>query len=164
MNWEDEQTNEEREAFYSCHCTPSTCRERCGHEIVDVLLHEQADKDPALIDALLDLKFALTHRTDALEILRIFCGLRRRLERRYYLAFYRLRRWLENQLEAHVSPGRGYAPRVFPVVLSARTSGGIRDSVREAARQSDPLFSATASLRVDFVFRTPSAASPGLLT
>ena len=158
-----DKNNNESEAFYSCHCTPATCRERCGHEIVDVLLHEQADKDPALIDALLDLKFALTHRTDAEEILAVFCDLRQRLERRYYLAFYRLRRWLENQLVAHVSPGRGYPARSFPLVLKSKTVQGVTQLVRDTARETDPVFISTETLRIDFAFRTPATTASGLL-
>lgn len=161
MIWSD--TNTDPETFYSCHCTSTTCRERCGHEIVDVLLHEQADKDPAVIDALLDLKFALTHRNDVEEILRVFCQLRGRLEKRYYLAFYRLRRWLENQLEVRVSPGRGYASQVFPINLEARTFAGITGSIRAAAQESNAVFSQSDSLTIEFDFRTPSAASPSLL-
>jgi len=161
MTWSE--SNTDAETLYSCHCTPTTCRERCGHEIVDVLLHEQADKDPALTDALLDLKFALTHRRDVEEILHVFCNLRRRLEKRYYLAFYRLRRWLENQLEAQVSPGRGYPPQPFPVRLEARTVDGIKHSIRKAAREKDPAFPKSAFPVIEFTFHAPSRTSPSLL-
>ncbi len=53
-------------------------------------------------DLLLDLRWKLRQRTEAEEALRLFCDLRRRMESRHYLAFFRIRRWLENHLVAAV--------------------------------------------------------------
>ncbi len=151
------------ESFYSCHCTADSCRERCGHEIVDVLLHEQAERAPDLVDSLLDLKSALAQRSDAEQILETFCELRRRLEKRYYLAFYRMRRWLENQMEAQVSRGRGYAPRVYPIRLKARTLSGVIESIRAEFGESEKSPPQYSFFRVEFAFRAKTRTSRGLL-
>lgn len=60
-------------------------------------------------DLLLDLHQLVKARGDAEATLRTFCELRRRLERRHYVAFYRLRRWLEAHVVAEVTapPGKG---------------------------------------------------------
>lgn len=60
-------------------------------------------------DLLLDLHQLVKGRGDAEATLRTFSELRRRLERRHYLAFYRLRRWLEAHVVAEVrgTPGDG---------------------------------------------------------
>ncbi len=80
-------------------CTASRCRRRCALEVIDDLLRQ----DRAVIrgeeaDLLLDLRWQLRQRTEPETALRIFCELRRRMEQRHYLAFFRIKRWLENHV------------------------------------------------------------------
>jgi hypothetical protein len=77
-------------------CTVGTCRLKCSLEVVDELLSTPGAVTGDEVDLLLDFRSLLRARRDAEATLRLFCDLRRRLEQRHYLAFYRLRRWLEN--------------------------------------------------------------------
>jgi hypothetical protein len=83
-------------------CTPQSCRNGCALEVIDHLLSTQGAASGEEADLLLDLRWKLRQCTDAEEALRLFCELRRRMERRHYLAFFRIRRWLENHLVARV--------------------------------------------------------------
>jgi len=49
--------------------------------------------------------------------LKLFCDVRLRMEQRHYLAFFRMRRWLENHLLASVSICPDAEPRFVPVKL-----------------------------------------------
>ena len=80
-----------------------SCRWKCALEVIDGLLGmPRASVSGEEVDLLLDLRWQLRQRTEAEMALRLFCDLRRRMERRHYLAFFRLRRWLENQVVAEV--------------------------------------------------------------
>lgn len=68
-------------------------------------------------DRLLDLRWKLRQRTEAEPALRLFCELRLSMERRHYLAFFRLRRWLENHLLAAVRSCQASPPVRVPVRL-----------------------------------------------
>ncbi len=88
-------------------CTPESCSPKCALEIIDALLRDSKGFRGEEIDQLLDLRWLLYHRENAEAALTVFCRLRRCLEESHYLAFYRLRRWLENQIEACVRLRRG---------------------------------------------------------
>ncbi len=101
----------------ACPCVeagaPASCRSECAFEVVDGLLSRPGAVTGEEVDCLLDFRQVLQRRQDAEALLRLFCELRRRLERRHYLPIYRLRRWLENQIKAEVSsPGGGPAVAV----------------------------------------------------
>src|SRR5687768_2311013 len=101
----------------SCSCTPATCHATCALEVVDGLLRSAESVSGAEVDALLDFR-SLLHRTeDAEAMLNLFCELRRSLESRHYLAFYRLRRWLENHIEANVRLCRGRPEQIVALKL-----------------------------------------------
>ena len=68
-------------------------------------------------DLLLDLRWKLRQRADAEGLLRLFCDLRLRMEQRHYLAFFRIRRWLENHLVASVRICPAAEPRKVAVKL-----------------------------------------------
>src|SRR5215469_7270526 len=84
-------------------CHAGSCRPKCSLEVVDELLSMPDAVTGEEVDLLLDFRSLLRAGHDAEETLRMFCDLRRRLEQRHYLAFYRLRRWLENHVVAMVS-------------------------------------------------------------
>jgi hypothetical protein len=73
--------------------------------VIDELLTEPSATSGEEADLLLDLRWKLGTREDAEDALRLFCDLRRRMEVRHYLAFFRLRRWLEHHLLAAVRSG-----------------------------------------------------------
>ena len=94
-------------------CTISACRLKCSLEVVDELLSTPGAATGEEVDLLLDFRSLLRTRHEAETTLRVFCDLRRRLEQRHYLAFYRLRRWLEKQMVAEVrSPSSAEIVRV----------------------------------------------------
>ena len=69
------------------------------------------------MDALLDLRWHLRHRENAELSLRLFSELRLKMESRHYLAFFRLRRWLENHLIADVRACQAADAHRVPVKL-----------------------------------------------
>ena len=84
-------------------CTALTCRWRCALEVIDELLGSPRDRvSGEEVDLLLDLRWQLGRRQEPETALRLFCDLRIRMENRHYLAFFRIRRWLENHLVAAV--------------------------------------------------------------
>lgn len=85
---------------------PAGRRRACAIEVVDGLLRTPGAVTGEEADLLLDFRSLLRRREDAEGTLRLFCDLRRRLEPRHYLEFFRLRRWLESQLvsEARACP------------------------------------------------------------
>ena len=86
------------------------------------------------VDHLLELCWKLRQREDAEGALKLFCDIRLRMEQRHYLAFFRMRRWLENHLVASVSICPDAEPQFVPVARPLlRRSYPTRLSVRGAA-------------------------------
>lgn len=83
-------------------CAPAHCRRSCALEVIDELLASPGAVSGEESDLLLDLRWRLRRRDDAETALRLFCDLRLRMEQRHYLAFFRIRRWLENHLLASI--------------------------------------------------------------
>jgi hypothetical protein len=131
-------------------CTVSTCRLPCALEVVDNLLHATGSVRGDEVDALLDLRSLLRHRQDASATLALFCQLRRGMESRHYLAFYRLRRWLENQVEAIVRVHRGDLERVTPVKLERYCMEAVRYQCLHSVLRSGEMVLAP---KVHFRFR-----------
>jgi hypothetical protein len=109
-------------------CPPGACQLRCSLEVVDELLSTPGAVSGEDSDVLLDLRYVLRARQDAERALRLFCELRLRLERRHYLAVYRLRRWLENHIVAEV--------RSCPATVPARIRLRLNTYCVEAVRRS----------------------------
>ena len=94
-------------------CFVGACRPKCSLEVVDELLSTPGAVTGEEVDLLLDFRSLLRARHEAEATLQVFCDLRRRLEQQHYLAFFRLRRWLENQMIAEVrSPSSAEIVRV----------------------------------------------------
>lgn len=98
-------------------CEPAACRERCALEVIDELLAQPGAVTGEQMDRLLDLRWQLRSRTDAEAALRIFCELRLRMESRHYLAFFRIRRWIENHIVAAVRLCPAAEPHLAAVKL-----------------------------------------------
>jgi len=122
-------------------CDASNCRQRCALEVIDELLREHAQAvSGEEADLLLDLRWHLRQGSDAEGTLRLFCDLRIRMEQRHYLAFFRLRRWLENHLVASVQ----LCPAAEPHLTSVRFDRYCVEAIRRVclwlrarARQCD---------------------------
>ena len=86
--------------------------------MIDELLRAPRDRvSGEEVDLLLDLRWQLGQCADAETALRGFCDLRVRMENRHYLAFFRLRRFLENHLVASVRVCPAAEERTLPVKL-----------------------------------------------
>jgi len=96
-------------------CGASVCRQRCALEVIDELLREEGAVSGEEADLLLDLRWHVRQGNEAEGALRLFCDLRIRMEQRHYLAFFRLRRWLENHLVAAVQLCPAAEPHLVPV-------------------------------------------------
>jgi hypothetical protein len=126
-------------------------------EVIDELLARTVSVRGEDADLLLDLRSWIRRREDAESALRTFCELRRRLEHREYLAFFRLRRWLENHLLAEVRVCPAAEPRTVPVRLQYFCLEAIRRaSLCSALGSGEPLLVP----RVQFVYRDQTAIDP----
>ena len=134
----------------TCHCAPASCRTGCALEVIDELLRAHGTVRGEEVDALLDLRWLLNHREDAESALGLFCTLRRMMEGRHYLAFFRLRRWLENHIAVTARPYRAVPERMVPLALDNFCLEAIRSRcVLMARRPGEPLLGA----RVRFSFK-----------
>ena len=108
-------------------CPPVHCRRSCALEVIDSLLRKPGAVTGEEMDRLLDLRWQLRKQDDPETSLRLFCELRLRMEHRHYLAFFRIRRWLENHLEAAV--------RICPAAEAQVVEVSLRPYCVEAIRR-----------------------------
>jgi hypothetical protein len=121
-----------------------------GVAALDQLLASLMGEDNSeAFDAALDLRSLLSNATDATAIIREFYRLRSLVEERNYLACYRLRRWLEGQLIAWVSPQRHQAERSTAVRLDAMCIDHLNDRCIAAALEGT---STVSHARVRYAF------------
>ncbi len=140
-------------------CTGPVCRWRCALEVIDELLrlpHTQVSGEET--DLLLDLRWQLRQRTEAETVLRLFSDLRRRMEARHYLAFFRLRRWLENHLLAAVRICPAAEARTASVKLDHYCVEAIRRVCLCACLEAG---SALLMPRLQFAFRPVAGVASG---
>jgi hypothetical protein len=135
-------------------CGPSHCRQRCALEVIDELLRDRDAVSGEEADLLLDLRWHLRNGADAETALRVFCDLRIRMEQRHYLAFYRLRRWLENHLVASVQLCPAAQPHLTPVKFDRYCIEAIRRMCLCAALGRGSILIAP---RVRFLFQQVTA-------
>lgn len=130
-------------------CAPAECRWRCALEVIDELLSPRGGVRGDEMDHLLELRWHLHKAENAESVLRHFCDLRLRMEHRHYLAFFRIRRWLENHLVAVVRTAPEAPALVIPVALNFYCVEAIRRATLcRAGRES-----ALHSPRLQFAFR-----------
>ena len=84
----------------------SLCPFHDGAVTLDLLLAELDARDTATFDAALDLRSRLAEGRDAEACLAKLFRLRALLDGRHYLAFYRVRRWVQRRLVAQVRGAR----------------------------------------------------------
>lgn len=109
-------------------CVPGACWLRRSLDVIDELLSTPGAVSRDEMDSLLDFRSLLRAREDAEAVVRQFCALRLRLERRHYLAFYRLRRWLEHHVIGEV--------RACPAAPAVRVRFRLENYCAEAVRRS----------------------------
>lgn len=107
-------------------CAPAFCQWRCALEVIDELLGARKGVSGEQMDALLELRWHVHQRREAEVALQLFCALRLEMEGGHYLAFFRIRRWLENHLVAAVRPAAGGALHFVPVKLDFYCAVAIR--------------------------------------
>lgn len=100
----------------------SECPLNHGVAVVDQMLAAiTRNRDAAALDVALDFRLLLASSTDADHILREFFRLRSVVETAHYLACFRLRRWLQSEIIAHVKLDRSQPARQMPITLDAAT-------------------------------------------
>lgn len=107
-------------------CPANRCGLSCSLKVIQSLLGDGELISGEEADLLLDLHQLIKSRVEAEAALKVFCELRRRLESRKYLAFYRLRRWLEAHLIAELRVPRNSDPQQLPVRLNGYCVEAIR--------------------------------------
>lgn len=135
-------------------CEPAGCHWRCALEVIDELLAQPISGEE--MDRLLDLRWQIRHHGNAENTLRSFCELRLRMEPRHYLAFFRIRRWLENHVVAAVRSCPAAEARTVPVKLDHYCVEAVRRACLCAG-----LGPGTVMLvpRLAFAFRTVAPAA-----
>jgi hypothetical protein len=137
-------------------CVPATCHWRCALEVIDELLSERGAVSGEEADHLLDLRWQIRQGNDAEAVLRIFCDLRLRMEQRHYLAFFRIRRWLENHLTASVQVCPAAEPHFTQIKLDRYCVEAIRRVCLCAALGRGSVLLAP---RVRFLFQSVSSVA-----
>lgn len=132
-------------------CHLQNCRQTCAQEVIDALLRANGSVRGEEVDLLLDLRWLVRHQHDPEQVLKLFCELRRRLEEEHYLLFYRLRRWLENHLQAVVVHPERAAKTAMPLKLDFYCLEAVRGGCVRAARQQGMSLS---NVKVEFAFRS----------
>jgi hypothetical protein len=119
-------------------------------DVVDYLLTAHGVARGHEVDLLLDLRGAFSRRENAEEALDLFCRVRVLMEQRHYVGFYRLRRWLEANIEARVRVNGQCAERLATISLNRYCLEAIRSGCVLSARQpGEPLHYS----RVGFFFK-----------
>lgn len=134
--------------------SPVRCPFHDGPETLDGLLAEVHPSENALLDAALDLRHALSRRDDAETVLVQLFRLRRLLDGRHYLAFYRLRCWLQRLIVVQARAHRGEPWQTFPLPLNGARLDEVIDSA--LARLTAPGCEVPGCAHVRFVFATPA--------
>ncbi len=132
--------------------------------MIDELLSQPGAASGEEADLLLDLRWKLGKSEDAAGALKLFCELRLRMEQRHYLAFFRIRRWMENHLLAAVRICPAAEGHSVPVKLDHYCVEAIRRVSLCAALGRSAVMIAP---RLEFLYRSaanrrPHAARPPL--
>lgn len=138
---------------------PSRCPFHDGPATLDALLAELSGRNAEALDVALDLRSAWMRRRDAGSCVRLALRLRHALNGSHYLAFYRVRQWLQRVIVVQVRPWRGAAWQTFPLPLNSARLDEIENACRSAWLQDHPHADAWGSLlQTRFVFLVDAAA------
>jgi hypothetical protein len=125
-----------------------------GVATLDLLLAELDPGDKPLFDAALDLRSLCAGANDAAACLEQLFRVRRLLDERHYLAFYRVRCWARRRLRVEIRAGRGapWISRELPLDCARL------DELINAALADVNLSGASAGMaQVRFVFAAAAA-------
>lgn len=143
--------NETCPAAFGAECPPATCHGRCAIEVIDELLSQRKSITGEQADLLLDLRWQLSRQDSAEEALRLFATLRLQLEPFHYLAFFRMRRWLEHHIIAQVQSCPAAPAHHCAIKLDAYCIEAVRrHCLCRALAKGTPLLAP----RLTFAFRT----------
>jgi len=130
----------------------------CGMDIVDALL---ADSDlvgnESATNALLEFKLLLTTAAPV-EIVDGFFELRAAVRNRFYLSMYRLRRWLENQLEVQIVSETDKAGYRSPLKLRFASRQRLENAIRHEHFEHNLEVQAFDGIGIRFVARDAHSA------
>jgi hypothetical protein len=127
-------------------CPATRCRRTCALDVVDGLLRETDAVRGEEVDSLLDLRSLLRRRENAEATLALFLQLRRSMEQRHYLAFYRLRHWLQNEIQVNVRVRRGELERTCKLKLDCYCIEAVRcQSLRAVLGLNEPVLAPKVS-------------------
>lgn len=125
---------------------------------LDLLLAELGPDETNALDLALDLRGAIAARSDASACVDLALRLRRALDGGHYLAFYRVRLWLQRLIVVQVRAWRGDEWKSYPLPLnSARV-----DEIENACRSSwaaETIYGDPHWAQVRFAFHPEAAAA-----
>lgn len=137
--------------------TVSLCPFHDGAATLDGLLAEIDARDTATFDAALDLRSLLADGRDAEACLATLFHLRALLDGRHYLAFYRVRRWVQRRLVAQTRAARNEPWRTRELPLDAARLDELTNSCL-AALAAESSGELPFGARVRFAFRENAPA------
>jgi hypothetical protein len=115
-----------------------------------LLAHEEVSSQPRRSDVVLDLIALLLRDAPASSVVRAFCQVRRHCGPVCYLAIFRLRRWLEQQIVAKSANGSWQ-----PLTLAFPDFRRIEQHYRRDAWESESEPQAWGTVSVDFAWNCP---------
>lgn len=118
--------NENCPAALGIECLPASCHGRCAIEVIDELLSHGRSISGEQADWLLDLRWHLSRHDQAEGALRCFAMLRLRMEPFHYLAFFRIRRWMEHHIVAQIQGCPAAPMKEYPVRIDSYCIEAIR--------------------------------------
>ncbi len=158
--------NEMESQFHSAPTfSPARCPFHDGPATLDALL---AELTPAEIDALdlaLDLRSAIAVERDAGAAVQTALRLRHALDGTHYLAFYRVRQWLQRIIVAQVRAWRGAEWRTYALPLNSARREEIENACLAAWSTENPgLDVESAQVRFAFASTKPAQRDPLTVT
>ena len=125
--------------FHSASAKPRpVCPFFDGPLSLDLLLAELGPDEAEALDLGLDLRSALAARVDAEACVRLALELRRTLDGAHYLAFYRVRLWLQRLIQVNVRAWRGDAWKGYGLPLNSARVDEIENVCRCAWATETP--------------------------
>lgn len=137
-------------------------RVRCpffdGPLSLDLLLAELGADEAQALDLALDLRSAIAAMAHAGTCIDLALRLRRALDGRHYLAFYRVRLWLQRLIEVQARAWRGDDWKGYPLPLNSARVDEIENACRSAWAAETP-YGDPQWAQVRFAFRTDAAVN-----
>jgi hypothetical protein len=138
---------------------PARCPFHDGPATLDGLLAELGPDESDALDAALDLRSAVAAGQDAAACVALALRLRHALDGAHYLAFYRVRQWLQRVIAVQVRAWRGAEWMTVRLPLNSARLGEIQNAcVAEWSRQHPDVPADLAQVRFVFLTRERAVA------